>query len=127
MARGGSSNGDTASADTATAGEAPASTETAAATEGNDSRFVMLNVPEGDPSGLSGQQKRVDVIRALAKTGEWERGRIAKHISQLQGSKVAYQIVFQATRGIPNVKKAERQEAAPATAEGAPAAEAATA
>jgi hypothetical protein len=105
----GESGSDTPTADTGSA--APA-----AAAEG-DSRFIMLSVPTGDPSGLSGQQKRVDVIRALAKTGEWTRGDIAKHITKLQGTKVAYQIVFQATRGIPNVKKAERQVAeAPATA-----------
>lgn len=115
MARG-NSNNETAAAES-TGGE------NAAASGGDDSRFIMLNVPEGDPSGLTGQQKRVDVIRALAKTGEWTRGDIAKHISKLQGVKVAYQIVFQATRGIPNVKKAERQaaEAAPASGESAPA------
>jgi hypothetical protein len=102
--------------------EATTTTETAAATDGNDNRFITLNVPEGDPSGLTGEQKRVDVIRALAKTGEWTRGDIAKHISKLQGVKVPYQIVFQATKGIANVKAAPRGD----NAEAAPAGEAAT-
>lgn len=90
---------------------APAAAATA---EANDQRFITLNVPAGDPSGLEGNQKRVDVIRALANTGEWTRGDIAKHISTLQGTKVPYQIVFQATKGIANVKAAPRGEAAPA-------------
>jgi hypothetical protein len=107
-------------ADTSTA-EAPTETNAPAPeASSEDQRFITLNVPEGDPSGLTGVQKRTDVIRTLAKTGEWTRGDIAKHISKLQGKKVPYQIVFQATRGIANVKAAPRgesAEAAPAPAD----------
>lgn len=75
----------------------------------SDSRHIMIDVPTGDPSGLSGSQKRVDVIRALAKTGEFTRGAIAKHITELQGGKkLAYQQVFQATRGIEGIPAAQR-------------------
>jgi hypothetical protein len=100
---------------------------------GDDNRFITITVPEGDPVTTLGENplkageqlalsagahKRVDYIRALAKTGEWTRGDIAKQVTKLQygtsGRKVPYQIVFQATRGIPNVKKAPRGDDAPA-------------
>ena len=109
---------------------AEASTETAVegtATEAKaaDSRLIVLNVPEGDPSGLVGSHPRNAVIRALAATGEWTRGAIAKHVSGLQfpggtGKEVPYQIVFQATKGVENIKLVERNtaEAAPVAAEG---------
>lgn len=105
MARG-NTNGETAEAT-----EAPAE---ATAEKGADSRFKMLNVPTGHASGLSGEQKRVDVIRALANTGKYTRGEIKKQINEL-GDPIAYQIVFQATRGIEGIPKAERKApAAPA-------------
>ena len=110
--------------------EAEASTGTADAGEAKaDSRLIMLNVPTGHPvtslganplnsaeqlALAAGSHPRNAVIRALAKTGEWTRGDIAKEITKLQfpngGGKVAYQIVFQATRGITNVKAAQRGE-----------------
>jgi hypothetical protein len=107
---------------------APASTD--------DGRAIMLNIPEGHPvTQLGGAPAGTDVaegtplalsagshpraafIRALARTGEWERGAIAKECTKLQfteeqikaGKKVPYQIVFQATSKIPNVKKSDRQ------------------
>lgn len=87
-------------------------TEAAEAAPTHSTNQIMLDVPEGDPSGLSGNQPRTAVIRALASTGEWTRGEIAKHITKLQfpngEKKVPYQIVFQATKNIPNVKMAER-------------------
>jgi hypothetical protein len=112
MARGNSNT------EEASATEAPATTEGAAASA--DSRFKMLDVPEGHASGLSGRQKRVDVIRAMANTGQYTRGQIKTAINEL-GDPIAYQIVFQATRGIDNIPKAERK------AKEAPAAEGATA
>lgn len=107
----------------ATTDVAPATTPTVAVPP-QDNRRILLNVPEGDPSGLSGQQPRADVIRALAATGNWERGAIAKHITSLQftpeqiaaGHKVAYQIVFQATKGMAGVKASPRGAAAPVVA-----------
>jgi hypothetical protein len=112
MARGNSNNGDTT--------EAPAEGAATEATEAKsgDSRFKMLDVPEGHASGLSGQQKRVDVIRAMAKTGQYTRGQIKTAINEL-GDPIAYQIVFQATRGIDNIPKAERKAKAEAPAESA--------
>jgi hypothetical protein len=130
MARGGNNGGETA--------EAPAAgTEAGAAatgSSGNDSRFVMVNVPEGDPvtqlangALTAGPQKRVDYIRALAQTGEWERGAIKNRVNEISpDAQIAYQIVFQATKDIPNVKKAVRATPAAAT-ETAPAAETAPA
>lgn len=85
-----------------------------------DSRLIQLDVPAGDPSGLEGKQPRNAVIRALASTGNWTRGDIAKHITTLQypngNGKVPYQIVFQATKGIGNIKLVERAEKTEATA-----------
>lgn len=80
----------------------------AGATEGKtDQRFMKLNVPAGDPSGLEGEVKRVDYIRALWKTGDYTRGEIRKMVCDL-GDDIAYQIVFQATKGQGAGKMADR-------------------
>ncbi len=101
--------------------EAPA--ETATATEATaDSRLIMIDVPAGHASGLSGKVARNEVMRALAKTGEWTRGEIAKEITTLQfpdgSKKVPYQIVYQATKNITETKMVQREtaEASPAPA-----------
>ena len=103
--------------------EAPA-TETAAAATPERTNLIQINVPEGhvvtqlaEGALAAGQHPRNAVIRALAATGEWTRGAIAKEISALQGKKVTYQIVFQATKNIPNVKLVERESASAGTAE----------
>lgn len=98
-------------------------TEAGEATATADSRLIMIDVPEGHASGLSGRQPRNAVIRALAETGDWTRGDIAKEITTLQypdgSKKVPYQIVFQATKNIQGIKMAQRGgDAAAAEGEG---------
>ena len=95
------------------AGETPAAATEEATV---DSRLIMIDVPEGHASGLSGSQPRNAVMRALASTGEWTRGEIAKEITKLQGKKVAYQIVYQATKNIKETKMVQRGEEAGETA-----------
>lgn len=105
--------------------EAPVADATAAteAAPAADNRFIKVSIPEGHPSGLAaGEHKRIDVIRAMADTGNFTRGEIAAELTKLQGVKVAYQIVFQATKGHPKIKAAQKAEAA-APVEEAPAAE----
>lgn len=99
--------------------EVATDTAVAESTATPDSRLIMLDVPAGhavttlgEHALAAGKHPRNAVIRAFARTGEYDRGSIAKIISELQGVKVAYQIVFQATKGIPNVKAAPKAEAA---------------
>lgn len=89
-----------------------------------DQRFIKYNVPQKDGTVLP--QNRPDIIRGLWK-GEsdtpavgnlnpegkkWSRGDIARKLSELAGTKVIYQIVFAATKGIPGGP--DKVEAAPA-------------
>jgi|GEM_PF-6206561 len=59
------------------------------------SRAIMLTHPE------TGEEvRRLDYIRELWVTGEYTRGEIARHLSEISNKPVAYQIVFQATKGL---------------------------
>jgi hypothetical protein len=58
-----------------------------------DERYRMVKDPEtGD------QVKRIDYIKKLYVEKKWGRGAIAKHLSEITGKKVTYQIVFAATK-----------------------------
>lgn len=105
---------DETSADTQVAeGTAPATETTATAAEGaaaapaeakSDERFRFVTRP-----GSTEQVKRKDYILELwqGKTTtnnpegkKWSRGAIAKHLTQITGKTVPYQIVFAATKGV---------------------------
>lgn len=78
----------------ATEAEATATANTSADTV--DERYRMIKHPE------TGEMvKRIDYIRHLWTDKKMSRGNIAKHLTQLTGKKVLYQIVFSATRGLP--------------------------
>lgn len=80
-----------------------------------DNRSIVLNVPEGHVSGLSGEVKRSDYIKNRWASRSVSRGEIAKELTELQGKEVPYQIVFQATKGLEGGKpKAEKVEEAAA-------------
>jgi len=70
--------------------EAPAATgnTTAAATSG-DERFRFVTDPD-----TGAQVKRKDYILKCWKEKKMSRGQIAKHLTELSGKKVAYQVVF---------------------------------
>lgn len=79
----------------AEATEATEATAAAAPVEENrvDERYKMVTLADGT------QVKRLDYIRKLWKEGKMSRGEIAKHLTDLTGKKVPYQIVFAATKG----------------------------
>jgi hypothetical protein len=58
-----------------------------------DRRYKKVKHPETQL-----EVNRVDYIRELWTQKKWKRGAIAKHISELTGEKVPYQIVFAATK-----------------------------
>ena len=95
----------------ATPAAAPA--EAAAA----DSRFIMIKDPK-----TGKEVKRVDWIREQNTAG-MTRGDIARKLTEIQGKKVPYQIVFAATKEIVQPKKPEKpaEVAKPAAKAGAPA------
>jgi hypothetical protein len=83
----------------------------AAATPASDERYKMVTDPE------TGQlTKRQDYIRKLWQEKKMKRGDIAKHLSEISGKKVPYQIVFAATK-----KMAGGPDPAQAATEGQPA------
>jgi hypothetical protein len=79
-----------------------------------DERFVMI---KHDKTGE--QVKRKDFILECWQQRKMGRGDIAKLLTQLQGKKVPYQIVFAATKKIPGGP--DKVAEAPATGEAAPA------
>ena len=68
--------------------EAPAATGNAAATSGYE-RFRFVTDPD-----TGAQVKRKDYILKCWKEKKMSRGQIAKHLTELSGKKVAYQVVF---------------------------------
>lgn len=118
MAR--SQNSDNSEAIEGTEATAPATGEAAAATpteNKTDERYVFV---KHDKTGE--QVKRKDFILECWTVRKMARGAIAKLLSELQGKKVPYQIVFAATKkvpGGPDKVEAAEGEAAPAEANGA--------
>jgi hypothetical protein len=94
------------------AASTPAATEGGAAEVKADERFKMVKHPE------TGEMvKRQDYIRELWQDKKWKRGDIAKHLSEITGKKVPYQIVFAATKKLPGgPDKTEETQASEATA-----------
>lgn len=72
-------------------------TENAAAVEEPkaDERYRMVKRPD------TGEMvKRKDYILELWTQKRWSRGEIAKHLTEITGKKVPYQIVFAATKDV---------------------------
>lgn len=108
----GTANTDGANADQTNAnaggtpeGGAPAAAAAPAgdAATASDERYKMVTPPATkNPDGTetpSAPVKRVDYIRDLWAR-KMSRGDIARHLTQITGKKVPYQIVFAATKGI---------------------------
>jgi hypothetical protein len=100
------------------AGEELTAAAAAADDTGTESggRYVMIVDPE------TGEQiKRVDWIRKVFQQegGPFygDRGAIAKKLTEMQGKKVPYQIVFAATKDLKHIKKPAAEPAAEAEAE----------
>jgi hypothetical protein len=85
------------------------------AASGGDSRSIVLDVPLQD--GTKTKMKRTDYIRQRAKDGA-DRKTIRKEVEALQGKPVPYQVIFSATKDMPQFAKKDKTEAAP-TGEGA--------
>jgi hypothetical protein len=82
-----------------------------------DERYVMI---KHDKTGE--MVKRQDFIRECWQERRMSRGEIAKLLTEIQGKKVPYQIVFAATKkleGGPVKQETTAGEAAPATGESA--------
>lgn len=78
----------------------------------SDDRYKKVRVPgvnaEGKPDGTFTVKNRKDYILELYQGQKWARGPIARHLTELNkvenggdGKKIAYQIVFAATKGKP--------------------------
>ena len=80
----------------------------AAAENAPDNRYVMI----ADPDNKGQLIKRLEFIKREVIEKGRPRGEVAKQLSQIQGKKVPYQIVFAATKGF----KAAKPEAKPAAA-----------
>ena len=98
------------------AASAPADgTEGAAATEKKaDQRHIMITDP------VTGEQvKRRDWIRQQVQAGK-SRGEVTQMVRDITGNpNFRYQIVFQATKDLPNITPSQRKKAAAAAGEGA--------
>jgi hypothetical protein len=86
---------------------APEGAPAAAAVATNDDRYRKVSVDNdgstfayNDGSKNGQAVNRIDYIRAAWKNGK-ARGAIAKELTRMTGKKVAYQIVFSATKGQP--------------------------
>lgn len=80
-----------------------------------DERFKMVRHAE------TGEMvKRKDYILYLFQQKKWGRGQIAKHLSEITGKPVKYQIVFAATKGLKGGP--DKPEAAPAATQASAAA-----
>lgn len=103
---------ETAATEAAEATEAPAQVEEPKV----DERFRMVKRPE------TGEMvKRKDYILELWTQKRMSRGDIAKHLTEITGKKVPYQIVFSSTKGIEGGPvKTEAPAEAPAEATEAP-------
>jgi hypothetical protein len=83
---------------------------------GTDGRYILIQDPE------TGEQiKRVDWIRKVFQQegGKYygDRGAIAKALTEIQGKKVPYQIVFAATKDLKHIRKPEAEAEAEAEVE----------
>ncbi len=71
-----------------------------------DTRYIMIKDP-----ATGAEVKRVDWIREVFQKvgGEYygTRGAIAKKLTEIQGKKVPYQIVFAATKDLKHIKRPE--------------------
>jgi 3-oxoacyl-ACP reductase-like protein len=74
---------------------APAETQAAASDKPAvpDERYKLVKHPE-----TGAMVKRIDYIKELWTVKKWARGAIAKHLTEITGKKVTYQIVFAATK-----------------------------
>ena len=61
---------------------------------------------------LSNGERRVDYIHRRYYDDDVKRGDIAKELSELQGKKIPYQIVFAATKGNEEARLAKKAERA---------------
>lgn len=85
-----------------------AKTDAAPAANGADGRHIVITDPDnGQPI------KRVDFIRREVIERGRSRGDVARQLTEIQGKKVLYQVVFAATK---DHKPAKAPEAAPAEA-----------
>ena len=77
------------------------------------------NGADGNPTPVGTQVRRKDyILRRWSQVANTQRGLIAKELTRIEGRKVPYQIVFQATKGVPNTNVAVAAAApAPATPE----------
>jgi hypothetical protein len=74
-------------------------TATAEAAPKTDKRRIVLqeNAELGIPAG---GEPRADFIRRQWQSGQYTRREITDMVSKAQGEEIAYQIVFQATKGV---------------------------
>lgn len=89
-----------------------ATTETPATENAADKRAIVLTLKDGST------EKRADYIRRRWGEKNATRSQIAAELSELQGKKVPYQIVFQATKGVEGGPPAQTESSSPAVAEG---------
>lgn len=64
----------------------------------NDERYRM--VPDKALKGDGSMVKRSDYMKALYVEKKWSRGQIRKHISEITGKDIKFQIVYAATKGL---------------------------
>ncbi len=91
--------------------ESAATEATAAVAAGADDRFKKIKHPE-----TGAEVNRKDYILDLWVNRKMSRGAIAKHLTELTGKKVAYQIVFATTKGKAGGPDKPVEGAAPAAA-----------
>jgi hypothetical protein len=80
----------------------------------NDERYRL--VPDKAIKGDGSMVKRSDYMKALYVDKKWSRGQIRKHISEITGKDIKFQIVYAATKGLKGGpdKPAEAPASAPA-------------
>lgn len=79
------------------------------------------NGADGQPTPIGTQVRRKDyILRRWSQVANTQRGLISKELTRIEGRKVPYQIVFQATKGVPNtnVAVAAAASAAPEAPQG---------
>lgn len=81
-----------------------------------DKRRIVL--PENAELGIpAGGEPRADFIRRQWATKQYTRREITDMVSKAQGTEVAYQIIFQATKGVEGSPDPKQETAAVETAE----------
>lgn len=94
------------------AGTVQETTAAAPAAATADDRFKKIIDPETNT-----EVNRKDYILKLWVERKMSRGAIAKHLTEITGKKVAYQIVFATTKGKPGGPDKPVEGTTPATAE----------